>query len=79
VLSDLRASVRRIVITDLKEDVYYARLELDVQGGGELTVDSRPSDAIALALRAKAPILVEERVFDQAERQGVKPGATPPF
>jgi len=78
-LGDLRASLRRIVITDLKDDVYYARLELDVRGQNSLAVDSRPSDAIALALRAKAPILVEDHVFDKAERLGPKPGATPHF
>jgi bifunctional DNase/RNase len=78
-LGDLRASVRRIVITDLKDDVYYARLEVDVQGGSALAIDARPSDAIALALRAKAPILVEERVFDRAERLAPKPGASPHF
>ncbi len=77
-LGDLRAALRRIVITDLRDDIYYAQLYLDVQGGS-LTVDSRPSDAIALALRAKVPILVEDRVFDKAERVAPKPGATPVF
>jgi bifunctional DNase/RNase len=78
-LGDLRASLRRIVITDLRDDVYYARLELDVRGQSSLTVDSRPSDAIALALRARAPILVEDQVFDKADRLLPKPGASPHF
>ena len=77
-LTDLRASLRRIVITDLRDDVYYAQLHLDVQGS-LLMVDSRPSDAIALALRAKVPILVEERVFDKADRLVPRSGATPHF
>lgn len=77
-LSDLKASLRRIVITDLREDVYYAVLYLEVQGS-QRTVDSRPSDAIALALRAKVPILVEERVFDKAERVMPKVGPSPHF
>lgn len=77
-LSDLKASLSRIVITDLKNDVYYAVLYLDA-GGNVLKVDSRPSDAIALALRAKVPILVEERVFDKAERVMPKPGPSPHF
>ena len=77
-LADLKASLARIVITDLKDDVYYARLYLDV-GGTVHAVDSRPSDAIALALRAKVPILVEDRVFDKAERLMPKPGASPHF
>ncbi|MGH7263696.1 MAG: bifunctional nuclease family protein [Candidatus Rokuibacteriota bacterium] len=66
-LGDLKATLQRIVITDLRDDVYYALLFLDVNGTMRL-VDSRPSDAIALALRAKVPILVEDRVFYKAER-----------
>lgn len=66
-LGGLNATLRRVVITDLRDDVYYARLYLDVQGA-TLQVDSRPSDAIALALRAKAPILIEDRVFEKSER-----------
>ncbi len=77
-LADLKASLRRIVITDLKDNVYYAVLYLDAQGG-LLQVDSRPSDAIALALRAKVPILVEDRVFDKAERTMPKIGPSPHF
>lgn len=77
-LADLQASLRRIVITDLKDDVYYALLYLDGPNG-LLTVDSRPSDAIALALRAKVPILVENRVFDKAERITPKRGPSPHF
>ena len=77
-LADLNASLRRIVITDLKDDVYYALLHLDSPGGA-LTVDSRPSDAVALALRAKVPIFVEDRVFDKAARVMPKPSQTPHF
>ena len=77
-LGDLKASLRRIVITDLKDDVYYAQLHLDVQGSA-LQVDSRPSDAIALALRAKVPILIEDRVFEKAERLSPKVGPSPHF
>ncbi len=77
-LADLKASLARIVITDLKNDVYYAVLHLDV-GGVARTLDSRPSDAIALALRAKVPILVEERVFEKAERSMPKPAPSPHF
>lgn len=77
-LSDLKASLRRVVITDLRDDVYYAELHVDGPTG-PLQVDSRPSDAIALALRARVPILVEERVFDKAERVRPRPGPTPHF
>lgn len=66
-LTRLEVSLRRVVITDLRDDVYYATLHL--QGArGELTLDARPSDAIALAIRARVPVLVENRVFDKAPR-----------
>jgi bifunctional DNase/RNase len=63
-LARLKMSLTRVVITDLRDDVYYATLHLN-GSGGELTLDSRPSDAIALAMRVRAPLLVEERVFDK--------------
>lgn len=78
-LDDLQATLSRIVITDLKDDVYYAVLYLERPGGNVLAVDSRPSDAIALALRARVPILVEDRVFDKAERVMPKPSRSPHF
>jgi bifunctional DNase/RNase len=78
VLGDLRASLRRIVVTDLRDDVFYAQLHVEA-GGNWLTIDSRPSDAIALALRARVPILVEDRVFDKADRLLPKAGSTPTF
>ncbi len=77
-LADLKVALRRVVITDLKDDVYYAVLYVDT-GGNVLKVDSRPSDAIALALRAKVPILVEDRVFEKAERVMPKLGPSPHF
>jgi len=61
---ELKVTLTRVVITDLRDDVYYATVHL-IGSGGDLTLDSRPSDAIALALRAKVPVLVEERVFDK--------------
>jgi bifunctional DNase/RNase len=77
-LGDLKASLQRIVITDLKDDVYYALLHLQTPSG-VFRIDSRPSDAIALALRARVPILVEDRVFDKAERTMPKLGPSPHF
>jgi uncharacterized protein len=61
---ELKVTLTRVVITDLRDDVYYATVHL-IGSGGDLTLDSRPSDAIALALRAKVPVLVEDRVFDK--------------
>jgi len=76
-LGDLKATLRRIVITDLRDDVYYALIHLEAQGT-LFTIDSRPSDAIALAVRAKVPILIEDRVLDKAERAMPKPGGPTP-
>jgi uncharacterized protein len=67
VFGRLNVAVRRVIVTDLRNDVYYATLVLDA-AGTEIELDSRPSDAIALALRAKAPVLVDDRVFDKAEK-----------
>jgi bifunctional DNase/RNase len=59
----------RVVVTDLKDDIYYATVHLTANGA-DITLDSRPSDAIALALRARAPVLVEDRVFDKGAQDG---------
>ena len=66
VISDLKASVRKIVVSDLKDNTFFALIYLDVSGE-TVAIDARPSDAIALALRAQAPIFVEDRVIDHAK------------
>jgi len=66
VLGSLDATVERIVITELKDNTFYALIHL-VHDGKSLTIDSRPSDAIAIALRASAPIFVEEDVITKAK------------
>jgi bifunctional DNase/RNase len=63
----LKVAVNRVVITDLRNNTYYATLYLTVDGA-PLELDSRPSDAIALALRAKAPVFAEDRVFEKSDR-----------
>lgn len=68
----LKVSLTRVVITDLRDDIYYATVYL-TGAGGELTLDSRPSDAIALAIRARVPVLVEDRVFDKGGFDGGAP------
>jgi uncharacterized protein len=65
VITELGAKIVSIVISDLIDDVYYARLALDVSGR-HVEIDSRPSDAIALAVRAKTQIFVEENVLERA-------------
>jgi bifunctional DNase/RNase len=66
VIHDLKAEISKIVVSDLKENTFYALIHLEVNGE-RLAVDARPSDAIALALRARAPIYVEDRVIDNAK------------
>ena len=67
VLESMQASVERISITDLKDSTFYASVLLRCNGK-EFKVDSRPSDAIALALRADAPIFVSKEVIKKASR-----------
>jgi bifunctional DNase/RNase len=65
IIASLGARIVRIEVTELSDAVFYARIVLDVNGR-PVTIDSRPSDAIALGVRAKVPILVAESVMDEA-------------
>lgn len=65
VIGELGAEVSRIVITEITNDVFYARIVLDSHGSS-VEIDSRPSDAIALAVRVKVPIFVDDSVMDRA-------------
>jgi len=65
VLSELGARIVSIVISDLIEDIFYARIVLDV-AGRHVEIDARPSDAIALSVRTKTPIYVDESVLERA-------------
>src|SRR5579859_4684415 len=65
VITELGGTMTNIVISDLVDDIFYARLVIDANGR-HVEVDSRPSDAIALAVRAKVPIYVAESVLDRA-------------
>ena len=68
VIHDLKAEVKKIVVCDLQENTFYALIYLAIDGHGDLVaIDARPSDAIALALRTRAPIFVEETVIDHAK------------
>jgi uncharacterized protein len=64
-LEQLDAQVTRITVTELKENTFYASITV-AQNGSEIEVDSRPSDAIALAVRAEAPIYANERVIEES-------------
>ena len=65
VIGALGATLNSIVINDLKTDTFYAKIILNVDGG-QMEIDSRPSDALALAVRTDSPIYVEESVLDRA-------------
>jgi len=64
VLDTLEAKIISVVVTDLRENTYFSKTHLSYQDS-EVTIDSRPSDAIALALRADAPIFVSEHVIQK--------------
>lgn len=65
VLKSLDAKVVKIVINDLKNNTFFALIHC-LKDGKEKTIDARPSDAIALALRAEAPIFVDEKVIEKS-------------
>jgi bifunctional DNase/RNase len=65
ILEDLGVSVRRVVVSDLADETYRARIVL-ASGGDDHEIDARPSDAIALAVRVAAPIFATEAVLDRA-------------
>jgi len=66
ILEHLGATVQQVVINDLKDNTFYAIIEITVNGN-RITVDSRPSDAIAIALRVGAPIFVVDEVVSKAK------------
>ena len=66
VIAELGIRVERVVVTELKDNTFFARIHLS-RGNESWNVDSRPSDAIALALRAEAEIFVEEEVLEKSK------------
>ncbi|MFQ6111159.1 MAG: bifunctional nuclease family protein [Nitrospinota bacterium] len=66
ILTGIDAKVNRVVVNDLKDNTFYAIISLTLDGS-EIIIDSRPSDAIALALRVNAPIFVAEKVMEEAK------------
>jgi uncharacterized protein len=65
-LEALGANLEQVVVTELKDRTFYAELHLRTGSGDATTISSRPSDAIALAVRTGSPILAEEAVIDEA-------------
>ena len=66
VIEDLKATVLKVVVCDLQDNTFYALIYLSLRGE-TVAIDARPSDAIALALRTRAPIFVEEAVIENAK------------
>lgn len=67
ILKTTGAAVKKIEIVDLKENVYYANIYMELDGGKKVQLDARPSDAIAIALRAGAPIFVDPAVIEKSK------------
>ncbi len=65
IISEVGATASHILVSELRDDIFFAQIVLDVNGR-QVEVDSRPSDAIALAVRLKVPIYVNESVLDKA-------------
>ncbi len=66
IIQDLNATVQKIVVSDLQDNTFYALIYL-LLDGQTVAIDARPSDAIALALRTRAPIFVEDSVIENAK------------
>lgn len=71
ILGELSATVSKVMVTDLADNTFFASVILD-QGGREIVMDARPSDAIAIALRTKSPIFVAKQVIDKSRKIDVK-------
>ena len=65
VIDQMGATISHIMVSELKNDTFYARIVMDVDGKS-LEIDARPSDAIALAVRVNAPLFVAEAIMDTA-------------
>ena len=72
VIQDLNGDVQKIVVSDLRDNTFYAVLHV-VVAGEMVMIDARPSDAIALALRVRAPIFAEDAVIDNAKSMDITP------
>jgi len=78
IIPALEGELEQVVIEGIHEEVYYASLYIRDRGGAVQQIDARPSDAVALALRAGCPIYVAEEVFEEQARElweGEEPGS----
>jgi bifunctional DNase/RNase len=77
VIRDLGATVRYVLVNELREDTFYARVIIRAKDGKELNIDARPSDAIALAVRADCSIFVDDEIMAQHGQEPDDEGAVP--
>src|SRR5439155_4348468 len=77
VIEGLHAKVTRVVISELREGTFYASLLIE-RDANVLSIDARPSDSIAVALRARAPIFVNEELLQSPPEQGSETEPAPP-
>jgi len=77
VVEGLKAKVTRVVITDLKENTFYASVFIE-RDGEVLAIDARPSDSVAVALRARAPIFVNDKLLQTPPSEEAEEGAEEP-
>jgi len=66
-IEELEASIEKIIIDKLEESTFHAKIVLKTSAGHTKVIDSRPSDSIALAVRARAPIFVEDEILKRSE------------
>jgi hypothetical protein len=66
-IENLEASIEKIIIDKLEENTFHAKIVLKTSGGATKIIDARPSDSIALAVRAHTPIFVEDEIIKQSE------------
>jgi bifunctional DNase/RNase len=64
-LREMGATVQHVLVSDMREDTYYARIQLTTRDGREVALDSRPSDALAVAVRCDCPIYVADEVMEK--------------
>lgn len=76
-LNEINAHIERVEITALRDGIYYAEIHLQGADGTTTAIDSRPSDAIALALRTEAPIFASEEVLEEGAERTLDPDESP--
>ena len=72
VIDSLDATIKRIIVTDLEDSTFYAKIVIGFKNNSEREIDARPSDGIALALRAKVPIYAREKLLNEVSELDVE-------